>query len=117
MTTDTPADFAVHAEREGRAYVVAPRGELDLGTVDEVRSVLALRPHDCARVVIDLGGLTFFDTSGMRLIVETLEDTRRQQIELALVRGSDHVQRLFAVAQLEDRLPFFDDRDKALAGH
>jgi anti-anti-sigma factor len=75
---------------------------------------LGRRPEGCDRLVIDLGGLTFFDTSGMRLIVETLEDTRRQGLDLALVRGTEDVQRLFAVAQLEDRLPFFDDRDRAL---
>src|ERR671932_236435 len=114
MDTGMPADFAVSAKRVRQAYVVAPAGELDLGTVDEVRSALEALPEGCSLVVLDLRELTFFDTSGMRLIVETLERTRAQDIALALVRGSEDVQRLFELAGLDQRLPFCDDLDEAL---
>ena len=108
-------DFAVDAEPVDGAYVVAPVGELDLGTVDELHAMLAARPDTCPRLVLDLSGLTFFDTSGMRLVVETLQDARRFGISLAFVRGSEDVQRLFALAGMDGRLPFFDDLDEALA--
>jgi len=110
-----PPEFAVSAEAVGSAYVVTPVGELDLGTVDELRATLAARPDDCHRLVLDLSGLTFFDTSGMRLVVETLQEARRTGISLALVRGPEDVQRLFALAGMDDRLPFFDDLAEALA--
>jgi anti-sigma B factor antagonist len=116
MNTEMPAEFAVHAEQRGSAYVVAPIGELDLGTVDELRELIAARPRECERLVIDLSGLSFFDTSGMRLVIETMHEARTRGILLALVRGSEDVQRLFSMAQIEDRLPFFDDRRAAL-GH
>jgi anti-anti-sigma factor len=115
MNLGTPPDFAVHAERLAGAYVVAPVGELDLDTVDTLGKLIAERPSGCERLVLDFSGLTFFDTSGMRLVIETLHEMRREGIALALVRGSEDVQRLFAVAHLEDRLPFFDDRASALA--
>ena len=76
---------------------------------------LAERPDTCDRVVLDLRRLTFFDTSGMRLVVETLQELRAAGIRFAIVRGSPDVQRLFAIARMEDRLPFFDDLDAALA--
>src|SRR4051794_6730922 len=115
MGTEMPLEFAVRAGRIGSAYVVAPVGELDLETVDELSEMLAARPDGCHRLVLDLSGLTFFDTSGMRLVVETLHDARRTGITLALVRGPEDVQRLFALAGMDDRLPFFDDLDEALA--
>ena len=115
MNTEMPPDFAVSAEPVGSAYVVTPEGELDLGTVDELQASLSARPGECHRLVLDLGGLTFFDTSGMRLVVETMQDAQRSAISLALVRGSEDVQRLFALAGLDDRLPFFDDLGAALA--
>ena len=114
MNTGTPADFAAYAERINGSYVVAPVGELDLGTVGTVERLIDQRPPGCERLVLDLSGLTFFDTSGIRLVIETMHTTRREGIPLALVRGSADVQRLFAVAHLEDRLPFFDDRTSAL---
>ena len=114
MNTEMPPEFAVSAEAVGSAYIVKPMGELDLGTVDELEAALAARPDTCHRLVLDLSGLTFFDTSGMRLVVETLQEARRTGISLALVRGPEDVQRLFALAGMDDRLPFVDDRDEAL---
>ena len=115
MNLGTPADFAAHAERVAGGYVVAPVGELDLGTVGALQKLIAQRPPECRRLVLDFSGLTFFDTSGIRLVIETLHELRREGVALALVRGPEDVQRLFAVAHLEDRLPFFDDRRSALA--
>ena len=115
MNAETPAEFAAYAEQVDGAYVVAPVGELDLGTVGEVRELIAARPGGCDRLVLDLSGLSFFDTSGMRLVLETLHETRSHGISLKLVRGPEDVQRLFALARMEDRLPFFDDRRAALA--
>jgi anti-anti-sigma factor len=115
MNTEMPPEFAVTAEPVGSAYVVRPVGELDLATVDELHATVAARPDTCPSLVLDLSGLTFFDTSGMRLVIETLQDARRSGISLALVRGPEDVQRLFALAGMGDRLPFFDDLDEALA--
>ena len=114
MSTPPPA-FGVRARAVERAHVVAPVGELDLLSVEEVRAALAARPDDCDAVVLDLSGLTFADTSGMRLVIETLQDLRQSTTRFALVRGRPDVQRLFAMARMEDRLPFFDDLDGALA--
>ncbi len=52
----------------------------------------------------------------MRLIVETFHAHDGNGTALALVRGNEDVQRLFEVARLEDRLPFYDDLRGAL-GH
>ena len=114
MSTESAA-FGVRARSVERAHVVSPRGELDLFTVTELREVLAERPDSCDLVVLDLGGLTFFDTSGIRLVVETLQELRAAGIRFAILRGSPDVQRLFAIARMEDRLPFFDELDAALA--
>ena len=114
MTTQSAA-FGVRARRVARAHVVSPTGDLDLYTVAELRSALGERPDGCEVVVLDLRGLTFFDTSGMRLVVETVQELAPLGIRFAIVRGPQEVQRLFALARMEDRLPFFDELDAALA--
>ena len=114
MSSRSPA-FGVRARAFERAHVVAPSGELDLFTVDELKAVLTERPEQCDAVVLDLRGLTFFDTSGMRLVVETLHELAGTGTRFAIVRGTSDVQRLFALARLDERLPFFDDLDSALA--
>ena len=114
MSSRSPA-FGVRARAFERAHVVAPSGDLDLFTADELKAVLAARPEPCDAVVLDLRGLTFFDTSGMRLVVETLHELAGTGTRFAIVRGNADVQRLFALARLDERLPFFDELDDALA--
>src|SRR3712207_1680808 len=114
MSIRSPA-FGVRAQTLERAHVVSPTGDLDLHTIEEVRAALAGRAESCEVVVLDLRELTFCDTSGLRLVVETLQGLRPTGTRFALVRGCADVQRLFALARMDDRLPFFDDLDGALA--
>jgi anti-sigma B factor antagonist len=80
-----------------------------------VEDALRAREDPCERVVLDLRAVTFLDTSGMRLVVEAVHELDRAGVPFAVVRGGPDVQRLFALARLEDRLPFFDELDAALA--
>ena len=114
MSSRSPA-FGVRARAHERAHVVAPSGELDLFTVEELKAALADRAESCDAVVLDLRALTFFDTSGMRLVLETQHELEGTGIRFAILRGSPDVQRPFALARLDERLPFFDDLDGALA--
>jgi anti-sigma B factor antagonist len=114
MSPSSPA-FGVRAQAVERAHVVAPRGELDLFTAGEVQAALRARPVRCDVVVLDLRAVTFLDTSGMRLTVETLHELDGAGVRFAVLRGDPDVQRLFALTRLDDRLPFFDDLDAALA--
>jgi anti-sigma B factor antagonist len=107
-----PDEFSVESTVLGRTLVVRPTGELDLSTVDDVRTALADRPAGIDTVVLDLRGLSFFDSSGMRLVVETMQQADAEGLAFALVRGTQAVQRLFEVARMDDRLPFVDGLDE-----
>lgn len=104
MTT-TPFDIA-RDQRHG-AFVVAPAGELDLVTAPQLAD--ALREHDgVARLVLDLRGLTFMDSSGLRLLVGEHDRASREGYELAVVRGRDEVHRLLRLTRIDERLPLVD---------
>lgn len=101
--------FRVDVRREGPALVVAPRGEIDLGTVDQVRQVID-REHDgSSPLVIDLRGVTFLDTSGLRMVVAQNNRADDRGHTLTIVRGPAAVQRVFEIAGLEPKLPFADE--------
>lgn len=59
-------------------------GELDVATVGRVRA--RLREFDHGPVVLDLGGLTFTDSSGLALLLEERARARRHGTELR-IRG------------------------------
>jgi anti-sigma B factor antagonist len=83
-------------------------GELDISTADELGRVLADldAPGGPAGIRLDLSGLRFMDSTGLRLIVTSDLRLRREGRELRLVRGPEQVQRVFRLALLEERLVF-----------
>ena len=99
----SPLQFTVNVYRDRGAVVVAPRGELDLATVDQLRERLA--EHESATVlVLDLRGLTFMDSSGVALVLEHQRRAEADGGDFRLVSGYGEVQRLFEVTGLVRRL-------------
>ena len=106
--------FRVEVERQGRALVARPVGELDLATVDELERAID-EAEAAPLLVLDLSALEFLDTSGMRFLLKKQADCHASGRELRFVRGPREIERLFAVAGFTDRLPIEDTVDAALA--
>ena len=97
--------LSVRSRRHGDAHVVELIGELDLDGAPEVEEeLLAAEATDATSIVVDLGGLQFIDSTGIRLIVMAAE--RNEDGRLTLRRGTKQVQRVFEITDLVDRLPF-----------
>jgi anti-sigma B factor antagonist len=96
--------------------VLALHGELDLLGAplleEQIEKVEADTP---ATVVLDLQELQFVDSAGLRVILAAHERSRRQGKQFALTRGSEQVQRLFAIAGVSDHLRIIGSPDELLA--
>jgi anti-sigma B factor antagonist len=95
-------------EAEGGA-LLALFGELDVSEAELVEKALAtLEAKEPPVLVLDLRGLDFMDSSGIRLVVEADLRARQAQRRLFVVRGSEPVHRVFTIALLDRRLDFVD---------
>ena len=66
--------------------VLSVHGEIDLGTAPTLREVLQpVLEHQTGPVVVDLSMVSFMDSSGVHLLVETLRRLQRQNRALTLV--------------------------------
>src|SRR4051812_2729496 len=83
-------DFVVTQRAIPAGVVVAPTGEIDLATVDELRAAVELARATAGLVILDLRGVTFIDSAGIRLVVEAAREG-----ELLVVRGGPEVTRVF----------------------
>ena len=89
---------------------VSLRGELDLSTADKVEDELRrLEDHADKLLVLDLSGLTFLDSTGLRLMVTADQRARKAGRRLALVKGPETVHRVFTITKLDERLHMVDD--------
>ena len=87
--------------------VIALNGELDLSSVPELESLLReLTSSDLGRILIDLGELTFMDSSGLALMIRTHQGALAGGHRLVLRPGSHQVQRLFEMTGTLDRFEF-----------
>jgi anti-sigma B factor antagonist len=103
------ARLRMTSQREGDVHTICLSGELDLATAEGVqRELECVEASDVEAIVVDLSGLTFMDSSGVRLVVRADARSRSDSERLTLLRGPASVQRVFALSGFEDRLPFAD---------
>jgi anti-sigma B factor antagonist len=107
----TPAGaLDIQIEAGGPEVRVVPVGNLDLATSPALEGALrkAAAAPDMRRVVVDLGEVTFFDVSALRVLSEAAEAARRGGFEFGVVRPRHHVRRLFVLTGLDHLLPLVD---------
>jgi anti-sigma B factor antagonist len=101
--------FEAAVERPGNSVaVVRVSGELDLLTVPELEAALAPLQAERADIELDLSGLEFIDSTGVHLVLQTYQASRRDGWELVLSGAGEEVRRAFELVGLLDRLPFRD---------
>jgi anti-sigma B factor antagonist len=105
----TPHAFRLDVRPERDVVRVCPVGDVDLDTVDVVRAQLdELRAAGFTRVVLDLRGATFLDSTGLHLALEAQAASAADGWEFGIIEGPANVQRAFELAGLGKRLPFVD---------
>ena len=96
--------------------VIAPVGELDVARVGDFRVDLAdAAGRGAERVVVDLSGVSFIDSSGLGALVELHDRLRRDRRELAVVvPGGTAACVVLSLSGLQTRLTVFETRQAAL---
>jgi anti-anti-sigma factor len=99
----------------GEVAVVALSGELDVAgsTLLETELDRIANDHEPRAVVLDLSGLDFMDSTGLRLVVLADSQAKEQGRAFALVRGKEDVHRVFEITRMADRLRFLDSAAEA----
>jgi anti-sigma B factor antagonist len=92
-----PSPASVSPSAASQATIVAT-GDLDLESAEDLeREVRQLRGRGVVRVVIDLRGVEFLDSTGLRVLISLRNDAKRQRQELCLVRPAPSVRRVFTL--------------------
>ncbi len=91
------------------------RGELDMASSDLLEETLAsadLGGSDA--VVLDLSGVSFTDSTGLKAIFKARKAVRDGGRSFAVTRGSTQVQRLLALTRLDEHLHTIGGPEDAL---
>jgi anti-anti-sigma factor len=107
---EVPRRLQIERSQEGDRIILGLVGELDIETTPDFDPYLEeLKAGPPRSFVIDLGRLTFMDSSGLRLVSRAQKAAVANDHQLAFRRGPRQVQRLLMFTEL-DKLLTFEDR-------
>jgi anti-sigma B factor antagonist len=108
-----PSQLELKDVVRGEEHTLALTGELDIASCPLlVATVLQICSEGAGALVMDLSGVTFMGSTGLRALLSAKGLCARHGCEFLLIPGPAQVQHLFELTGVLDRLPF-GTRDSA----
>jgi anti-sigma B factor antagonist len=107
----------VKREKTGDSVVVGVTGSIDIYSSPELRGELKVALEAKApRLVIDLSGVAFVDSSGLATLIEALQKAQQYAGKVLLCGLTPKVLGVFQLANLDRIFQIRDTREAALKG-
>jgi len=108
ITENTPIDG-------GR--LLALTGEVDFSKAPELRQSLmdVISAESPRKLVIDMAGISYMDSSGVATLVEAMQAQRKGQRAMVLCGLQPRVRSVFEISRLDSVFTIVDSRDEALS--
>jgi len=104
----------VHTERQRDATIVHLVGEVDLRTSPQLRGTfLDLLDQKPVRIILDLTGVSYIDSSGVGTVVELKRRALRNESKVVLVGLQPRVRSLFEITRLDKFFTVVNTIDEA----
>lgn len=89
------------SEQVDGSTLVTIAGEIDYNSSSELRNSIKKAIDACqTKLIIDLVGVPYMDSSGVAVLVEALQNTTRKKQKLVLCNLQPKVQGIFEIARL-----------------
>jgi anti-anti-sigma factor len=94
--------FSVRLDVDGDVACIDVTGEIDMASVDYLRASvsLALSASHISELVVDLGAVTFCDSTGVQALVNAQRSCLEREIALILFEPNDRLCRTIELAGL-----------------
>ena len=114
---NTATDLIPAARQEGDSIILSVRGELDLHNSPELRTHLLdlLNRTKPRRLVLNLGGVPYMDSSALAVLVEALKKMMKTGGRVFLVALQPRVKGLIEIARLATIFGICANEQDALA--
>ena len=101
--------LTIRSDREGPAHLVQVFGELDLSTALRLDEEFdRIEADDAEQVLLDLSGLDFIDSAGVKVLVAATARFESGSKRLHMFRGCAAIERILRIFGLSNELPFLD---------
>jgi anti-anti-sigma factor len=111
-----PDQLQIDVRHNGGRVVLTLAGELDMASAERLQQAIddeGLRAE--TSVVLNLEGLQFIDSTGLRVMLGAFERCRARGQDFAITPGSPQVQRLLSITGVATHLPTISAADEIVA--
>ena len=106
----------IQTERQNGALIAKAEGRIDgVNARDFEEAMKTVITADDSTVVMDLGGLSYISSAGLRVILLIAKTLRKRNAEFVLCSLSAPIREVFEISGFDKIIPVHDSREKALA--
>lgn len=109
----------ITVSRQNNIIIIALEGNLDATTADQVAQTISTelgQPNESASdMVIDLGGIEFMSSAGLRTILAAAQDTRSAGGDLRLAAADKNIKRVLDFSGFTKIMKYYDSVADAVA--
>lgn len=103
-----------HETIDDGVTVVRPVGDVDLSRSPLLREAISeAQQSNPLRIIIDLSGVPYMDSSGVATLVEAMTIARKQKCTLVLCNMQDKVRAIFEITRLDSVFTIVDNCEDA----
>jgi anti-anti-sigma factor len=97
-------ELSIRTSVEGTTATVAAEGEIDLSTVDELRSAVTASTDGVDTLLLDLTAVEFIDSAGLGGLLELRSTLRARAVRLQINAGDGPVRQAMEITGLSELL-------------
>jgi anti-anti-sigma factor len=105
----------IKTREEGQVIIIALEGEVDISVTELVREKFNKLVDERKKVIlVDMTKVSYIDSSGLGLLVETMQAMEKYSGEIKLYSLSSDVQKVFELTRLNKFFDIFNTEKEAL---
>jgi anti-sigma B factor antagonist len=108
-------ELSIETRTQPGGVVLVLSGELDMATAPHLeREIASASDAQPDAIVLDLRGLDFIDSTGLRTLITEHDRSRASGRKFALVQGSKQVDRLMSITRVAEHLQIVSSAEEIL---
>jgi anti-sigma B factor antagonist len=98
----------INSEEKGKYTIIGLEGDVDLSCSPDARKSILAVLQENKSLLIDLGMVSYIDSSGIASLVEGYQTAKKQSLRFGLVGVSDAAMSVLKLARLDKVFPIYD---------